>query len=88
MKFTPFPGIAHDLPIFNMYNTVCKLCNVPVMRDQDDRLTELSGCHLQKSKHLMTGSRIQVAGRFICKDYDRLCRNSPGNRNSLLLSAG
>ena len=69
MKFTPFPGIAHDLPIFNMYNTVCKLCNVSVMRDQDDRLTELSGCHLQKSKHLMTGSRIQVAGRFIGKLY-------------------
>lgn len=47
-----------------MYDTICKLRNVSVMSDQDQGLAELSCCHFQKSKYIMTGNRIQISRRL------------------------
>lgn len=47
-----------------MYDTICKLCNVSVMRDQDQGLAELFCCHFQKSKYIMAGNRIQISRRY------------------------
>ena len=41
MILTLLPGVSHDFPILNMNNPVCKLRDIPIMRNQDQGLTEL-----------------------------------------------
>ena len=59
-----------------------------IVRDHDDSFANLPAEHLQNLQNVVSGLRIQVAGRFIRDHEHRVGHEGPRNRHALLLSAG
>ena len=57
------------------------------MRDNHDRPSVKTDKLLQLDQDLLSGFRIQGAGRLIAKQQGRALCQRPGNGNTLLLSA-
>ena len=57
------------------------------MGDDDHGLVESLAGHLEQTQYILTGFAVQISRRFIRQQDSWLCCQSPGNGNSLLLSA-
>ena len=58
------------------------------VRDDQQGAVLFAGQLCQQGHHLCAGLFIQVAGRFICQDQQRIVHQRPGKRDALLFAAG
>ena len=78
----------HHLSVLNHQNTVSDLCNFVIMGNHYNCLSIFFCCHLKQGDYLITGLRIKIACRLICKYNFRTIHQCSCNCYSLLLSSG
>ena len=78
----------HHLSILNYQNTVSDLCNFVIMGNHYNCLSIFFCCHLKQGDYLITGLRIKISCRLICKYNFRTIHQCSCNCYSLLLSSG
>ena len=78
----------NHLSVLNHQNTVSDLRDLIIMGNHYNCLSIFFCCHLKQSDYLITGLRIKIACRLICKYNFRTIYQCSCNCYSLLLSSG
>ena len=68
MRMPPFTA-GYDSAVLYPKNSVCKLCNLFIMSNHDNRLVKLVTGHLKKPQHVLACAGVKVAGRLIRNLY-------------------
>src|SRR6266511_3868545 len=80
-------GIALDLPVAEANRAPRTARDTLVVAHQNDRLTLLMQI-VEHVQDFLPRGRIEVAGRFVCQDDERVVDESPCDGDALLLATG